>query len=575
MTNKKDLIAFTLIGIVFSLPFYLMPMNNPDIFWHLSAGKFIVSNFSIPHSDFLSWTMDGKPWLDFEWLTQVVYYILNNSFGIESLYFLKILLVSQYLCILSLIINLHGAKPIHSIWLLPLSAAAVLSSNDIRPENFSVFFFVLSWYLLEKAKKNSYTGKYPFYFFLLFSIWVNFHGGFVYGQILIFLFLCGEMLNENIAFLAGKEKISFKLSQKLLFILIAATIGTFLNPYGYKIYSVISQHFIHSSSYQSYISEWQDFDITFDYARPFSFLLISFPILYLINFIRKREINFIEVFMAFFFVISALIHVRVTIFAGIILTGLSASFLKDFKGKKSTIALPIIFISALCLHFLITVSRDYFNFKISKFYFSSPSLSSFLKENEKELSHLRMYNSWAWGGYLGWELYPSYKVFMDGRYIFSDLLPQFMSARTSIPIWKNFSSLYDFQLVIMPYSSKLIPVRKKVNTKDEYAVLTTFYSFQLPHSKWALVYFDQKNLIAVRRDSVSKEWLKRNEYSFIGPHKQQGLEYPIYIGQISLKPVKEEILRYALKMGTLDENSQAIELLEWLKKAEKYAKDER
>jgi len=73
--QKYSIFLIYFFSFLFSLPFISKPLINPDIFWHLSAGKFIFENSKIPYTDFLSWTLNGKEWIDFEWLSQVIYYI--------------------------------------------------------------------------------------------------------------------------------------------------------------------------------------------------------------------------------------------------------------------------------------------------------------------------------------------------------------------------------------------------------------------------------------------------------------------------------------------------------------------
>ena len=44
----------------------LGPVRDPDLWWHLSAGRFLRETLAIPRADWLSHTMAGKPWVDFE-----------------------------------------------------------------------------------------------------------------------------------------------------------------------------------------------------------------------------------------------------------------------------------------------------------------------------------------------------------------------------------------------------------------------------------------------------------------------------------------------------------------------------
>ncbi len=565
MISAKRFFLFFSAGLLLGLPFFLFGMNNPDIFWHLSAGKYILENFSVPKSDFLSWTLNGSYWADFEWLTQALYYFLYSHFQIESLYFLKIALISASLFVFSLIVIKKGVNEKHLLWLLPLLCASILTSSDVRPENFSVLFFLILWLKTQDTAESPLKLKSLIFFLAFFSLWTNLHGGFIYGLILLFFRFSGSLLGENLDFSAGRASFKFEASKKFLFALAAAMAGTLLNPYGFKIYSVMSSHFAHSADYAQLLLEWRDFDITVPYFRPFSFILLVFPPVYLWHFLKNRKIDFFELFMSVFFIFSALFHLRNLVFASFIMLIVSADFIKSLNKLSHFMVISFFFVFSLTLHFFSYPAKDYAQFKIADFYFSSPGLVKFLKENEKELSGLKMYNSWAWGGYLGFNLYPSYKVFIDGRYIFSPMLYEFAAARESVQLWRQVLKKYDFSLVISPPSSQRITVRKNLKNGSDYAVNMPLYQLQLPKEDWAIVYFDKKNFAAVKRKAVPALWLKRKEYKFIAPNALDNLDYPVYAGEISLKEIEKEIVKYSLENPPGDENSMAVELLNWYK----------
>ncbi|MEW5950692.1 MAG: hypothetical protein AB1637_02225 [Elusimicrobiota bacterium] len=573
MTNKRSFYFFFFSGLILSFPFFLLGINNPDIFWHLSSGKYIFENLSIPKTDFISWTMSGKYWADFEWLTQIIYYALYKNFSMESLYFLKILLISASLFIFSLILKEKEVPNFHLFWILPLVSACNLTSSDVRPENFSVLFFLILWLtVIKKEPQQKSSQEDLIFYFLFFSFWTNIHGGFIYGLILLFIKFCGDMLDENLPFAAGKASFSFVKSKKNMLSFVAAAAGTLINPYGYKIYSVMTQHFAHSSSYSDFLLEWRDLDITIPYFRPFVFLLLSFPIVYLIDFLKKRKVVFFEIFLAVFFSFAALFHLRNLVFASYVLIILSSSFLKEIRKTIYFAFLSAVFIFALSAHFFSAAAKDYADFKIENFYFSSPKLISFLKENEKELSGLKMYNSWAWGGYLGKELYPSYKIFIDGRYIFSPMLSEFVAAKNSLNIWKETLKKYGFSLIVSPPSVQRFTVIKKLKDGSRYAVNMPLYLLQLPKEDWALVYFDKKNIVAVKRKEVSATWLKKNEFEIIAPFAMDNLDYPVYMKDMSLKKIEKEILKYSLSNTPGEKDSMALEMLDWLNKTKESLK---
>lgn len=565
MISLKRFSLFFFFGLLLGLPFFLFPMNNPDIFWHLSSGKYIFENLSIAKSDFLSWTLSGLKWIDFEWLTQVIYYFLYSQFNIEAIYFLKIVLISLSAFVFSLIVVKKEVDERHLLWLLPLLCASISTSSDARPENFSVLLFLILWLKTQDLSETVPPLKTFGLFFVFFSLWTNLHAGFIYGIILLLLRFAGAFLEENLCFLAGKETFSFKLSKNVLFIIISAIAGTFLNPYGFEIYTVIIKHLVYLSSYTQFIMEWRDFDITVPYFRPFSFILLVFPFAYLWNFLKNRKVDFFELFMSVFFIFSALFHIRNLVFASFVMLIVSANFIKNLKKLSHFILLSFSIIFSLALHFFSYPAKDYINFRIANFYFSSPKLIKFLKENETELSKLKMYNLWAWGGYLGFNLYPSYKVFMDGRYIFSHMLSEFVPAKESLQLLRQAIKKYDFSLVITSPSSTRITVRKKLKDGSDYAVNMPLYLLQFPKEDWAIVYFDRKNVVAVKRSSVSPSWLKKKEYKLLAPNALDNIDYPVYHAEIAIKEVEREVVKYFIENPPDNENSMAIELLNWYK----------
>jgi hypothetical protein len=69
------LLPLAMGGAVFLLLVLLAPrlLNDPDTYWHIVVGRWIVENGAFPHTDPFSHTMAGAPWIAKEWLSQVLY----------------------------------------------------------------------------------------------------------------------------------------------------------------------------------------------------------------------------------------------------------------------------------------------------------------------------------------------------------------------------------------------------------------------------------------------------------------------------------------------------------------------
>jgi hypothetical protein len=176
----------------------------------------------------------------------------------------------------------------------------------------------------------------------------------------------------------------------------------------------------------------------------------------------------------------------------------------------------------------------------------------FLKENYKYIKNLNLYNGWSIGGWLGWELYDYKKIFMDGRYIFSDMLEEDIKAHENKKSWEDFSNKYliDIGVFLLP-KNRLTMVPYSITIKNkEYRFDRPYYLENFDPKKWALVYFDKEFMIMVRRNSVSNEFLKRNEYIFLKPHDFQRIFIDTLVDKRITKYIKDEIIRYQKDYGS-------------------------
>jgi hypothetical protein len=179
---------------------------------------------------------------------------------------------------------------------------------------------------------------------------------------------------------------------------------------------------------------------------------------------------------------------------------------------------------------------------------------AFLRAEKKTLGDLKLFNPWNWGGYLDNELYPDYRVFMDGRYIFTDLLKELDEAEKTPTRWSKFLEKYGVDLALMMNTGRIVSFRGQTSWRS-------FDAYALPQSDWALVYWDRQVLIFVRRSKAPAEWIKSREFRLIRPHdlRQTGLR--VLSGWVTLADVSAEIDRYEHEIGDPYEN---LVLRSWL-----------
>lgn len=544
-----------LAGAALAASAVFLPVINPDLFWHLSAGRYMFAAHAVPRTDFLSWTMAGRPWLDFEWLPQLLYYGLFLKGGMTALYLFKAGLLLLSLLPVYMVIRMHKAEA-SAYFLLPALSAALVTNSDLRPENFSVLFFgVVVWRLEAARLASSFRpgARELGLAAIFFALWANLHAGFLYGSAVIGFYAAGNFFEGALPFIYGrrKEVPAGKWAQylKLLAVSLAAS---FVNPYGARLYEVMADHQRHLNTLQEYIVEWKPFDLTNIYQWPFIVLLLLAFGRILRRFLKDRAIVYEHLIALLFFAYSSSNHARHSPFFSVAAVACLAALPAVPAGGGAYLpaaARPILR-NGLKIA-VIAVSALYFRLFIwSQFsgpaWFGSCSegLAAFLTENSGRLAKLKMFNYWGWGGYLGFALPPEYKVFVDGRYIFHGFLEEIMNNRNNDAAWENFKRKYDFGLMVLNRDQVRMAVKHKYAGGRETVLLRPSYLFYLPRKDWAVVYWDARVAALVRRGRVDAGWLAANEYRLLRAGDMNNVAEAALEGEVRMAEIKAEARRF-------------------------------
>jgi hypothetical protein len=167
------------------------PSFDTDTWWHLRAGQWIVENRQVPRIDPFSSTMRGSPWAYPGWLAQVVmlgFYRLGGLAGLTA--FSAILVGVAFLFLWPL---LEGPLLLRAaILLLAAATSAVYWAARPHIASFALAAFFL--WALDQWRR----GRRPRVIWLLplaMALWVNLHGGFAIGFILLLMYLGAALVD--------------------------------------------------------------------------------------------------------------------------------------------------------------------------------------------------------------------------------------------------------------------------------------------------------------------------------------------------------------------------------------------
>jgi hypothetical protein len=275
-------------------------IGDPDTYWHIAHGRWIIAHRAVPHEGIFSATMPHGPWVAHEWLGEVVLAGLFDSFGWAGLVAVTALCVAMALAML-LRVLLRSLEPVHALVATVLAYFLTMPHILARPHIFSLLLMVVWYYLLDAFQ---YGGKNRLWLCPpLMLIWVNLHAGFITGFIMLGIYLTGNLI-RSIADETEKKGAYRKKYRTLALITLLCLAAALINPFGYHIllfpFSLVDNKFL-MDHVQEFVSPNFHEPLPFKY---FFFLMIA------IFAISRERLNFMEIALILFFTNMALYSVR-------------------------------------------------------------------------------------------------------------------------------------------------------------------------------------------------------------------------------------------------------------------------
>src|SRR5215217_6298811 len=82
-------------------------LGSSDLWWHIATGRWIIEHRCLPLTDPWSFTRAGLPWLQHEWLSDVIYQAWITLFGLRSLVYWKwAVLLFTFLMVFAVVLRL-------------------------------------------------------------------------------------------------------------------------------------------------------------------------------------------------------------------------------------------------------------------------------------------------------------------------------------------------------------------------------------------------------------------------------------------------------------------------------------
>jgi hypothetical protein len=221
------------------------PLNDPDVWWHLKTGDWIIENTEIPADDYFAYTTP-KPLNDHQvrglrtqWLGQVVFALAERAGGVGGVAMLRNILLLLPVLILFLWLIRKGISHYAAMGIVLLPASLLIFQLFYafeRPQGFSFLFIMLVAMLLERLRSCG-PGKFDFSMVLLpvaMAVWSNLHAGFIVGNMVICIYFASEAFMYFWRRYRGSETGG---ARPIFFaVCVLAILMSFINPNTYHIF---------------------------------------------------------------------------------------------------------------------------------------------------------------------------------------------------------------------------------------------------------------------------------------------------------------------------------------------------
>ena len=229
--KSQALFLFILTLLLVSLITLRTPADA-DMWWHLSSGRAMWENGEILMKDIFSYTRGGAPWTNAFWISDLL------MFGFQSFggFFVIALGVSLMAALTMAVVYKHAKSPLPiRVGVVILAALVASPLWTPRPQLVSFFLLAVLDYFLSRKGESL---KKPFWLLLpLFGLWPNFHGGFIFGFLLLAAFIAGKLL-EPLVQTFDDWRVHLKALIPLVGFTLLGAFSVGLNPNGLAIWKL-------------------------------------------------------------------------------------------------------------------------------------------------------------------------------------------------------------------------------------------------------------------------------------------------------------------------------------------------
>ncbi len=462
-------------------------VNDPDIWWHLRTGEWIVQHHAIPRTDPFSSAVAGQPWQAYSWLFELIVFKLYTAFGMPGIVAYSGSMVLAITAALHHLVRRRQRDFSLVILMTWLATFALGHLFTPRPWMFTILLFVLEVDILLHVRQ---TGKRRELLWLpaIFCLWANTHIQFIDGLLVLGLAFAVSLYEH--------WRHEAKISPFVMGGALAASIAaTCINPYTWHIYKV-AYDLASQPGVLNKIDELKA--IPFRQLADFATLFLALGAAAALA--RAKRLPLFETGLFLFAAVLSFRSQRdVWVMATVAIAILAAAIPGSEKARDRLPSFaPSLAVIAASLLLLIGFKVMHITDFGLKDQLAATMPVRALEDIERKGCTGPLYNNFDWGGYLIWKL--RMPVAIDGRAALmgDQRIDRSIATWSAQPDWATDPQLTGAGLVVAPVTAPLTQL------------LRNDQRFQLTYEDKLAAVFVSKTEIARRADTAPAPTLVAN-----------------------------------------------------------------
>ena len=450
MSARTLLVAGVMIVI---LALFISGIQDPDFWWHLRIGRWMVDNGRLPSHDLFTFTVPGHVWTDHEYLTEVLMWLIYSATGALGLSVAFGLVTWSGFWLMYRRVR---RQPFVIVG-LGLALAAVAGAPIWGPRAQMITFALTCLELYWIDGYLSGRSRALYFFPLVMVLWANLHGGWVIG----FAWLGAALLAELIGWVWNPSNPAHRAHVRFLAIVTGASLVAVLaTPHGFSLY-LYPLLTVGSVAQEKLIVEWFSPDFHQNFVRPFEAMVFVLIAGFALR--RPRLYDFLLTAMALAFALQSVRNVVLFIAAATpVIINTYSEYWKELstaRGWKPALPPRNLFAAVTAIVLLVIIGATFLRIGVETSAAKQQSLDAAsypIGAADWLAAHpdvgTRMYDQYGWGGYLANRFYPETNrrvfIFGEAALMGDPLLNQYEDVQTLRTDWKAVLDQYQVDYIV-------------------------------------------------------------------------------------------------------------------------------